>query len=117
MPRRPPTFRPSYLPPAQPSSSQRRKDVPYQQLYNSTRWRNVRLLHLMKQPLCQECMRAAPPRVREANTVHHVIPHKGDLALFWDPTNLESACAACHSGIIQARERSEQAQRKKGDNV
>ena len=37
-------------------------------------------------------------RVTIATQVDHVIPHRGDLALFWDELgNWQSLCAACHS--------------------
>ncbi len=32
-----------------------------------------------------------------ANEVDHIKPHNGDLALFWDESNWQSLCKACHS--------------------
>ena len=29
--------------------------------------------------------------------VDHIIPHKGDEALFWDEDNLQSLCTPCHN--------------------
>lgn len=26
----------------------------------------------------------------------HIVPHKGDMTLFWDRNNWQSLCSACH---------------------
>jgi 5-methylcytosine-specific restriction protein A len=54
----------------------------------------VRLDQLAKAPLCQE---RRPACTRIASAVDHIIPHAGDPARFWDPANLQSLCASCHS--------------------
>ena len=36
-------------------------------------------------------------KVTAATVVDHVIPHKGDKALFWDTSNWQAMCAPCHS--------------------
>lgn len=43
-------------------------------------------------------------RVTPANTVDHVVPHRGDVTLFWDG-ELQSLCSTCHSAHKQAQER------------
>lgn len=35
----------------------------------------------------------------------HIAPHRGDPALFWCETNLETLCKPCHDGRKQALER------------
>jgi 5-methylcytosine-specific restriction protein A len=35
--------------------------------------------------------------VTPATCTDHIIPHKGDKYLFWDPLNRQSLCDACHS--------------------
>lgn len=35
--------------------------------------------------------------VTAADTVDHIKPHRGDVGLFWDSTNLQSLCHTCHS--------------------
>ena len=37
----------------------------------------------------------------------HVKPHRGDRALFFDATNLQCLCKACHDSKKQAAERAE----------
>jgi 5-methylcytosine-specific restriction protein A len=34
--------------------------------------------------------------VRAANVVDHIVPHKGDQALFWDKNNWQSLCKPHH---------------------
>ena len=46
------------------------------------RWRKARALVLQRNPLCAECGKAG--RLTPATVVDHIIPHRGDKALFWD---------------------------------
>ncbi|MFE0394738.1 HNH endonuclease [Paenibacillus lactis] len=45
-------------------------------------------------PLCVQCYR--DNRVSAATVVDHIIPHKGDQALFWDRQNWQALCKKCH---------------------
>jgi len=38
--------------------------------------------------------------------VDHIIPHKGDESLFWDPGNRQSLCTNCHNRTKQRMEKS-----------
>lgn len=71
-------------------------------LYNSKAWRRRRRLWLQHQPFCQECQKQS--RLVFGNVVDHVIPHKGDLSLFWDIDNLQTLCSACH-GVKSEKEK------------
>lgn len=75
----------------------------YRKLYKGARWRALRAAQLAREPLCKPCL--AVGRVTPATVANHRTPHKGDLLLFFDPENLESACAPCHDGPIQRDER------------
>jgi 5-methylcytosine-specific restriction protein A len=72
-------------------------------LYDTKRWKALRLYHLGTEPLCRMCKQA--DRVTTACIVDHVIPHKGDVELFFDDTNLQSLCKPHHDGAKQAQER------------
>jgi 5-methylcytosine-specific restriction endonuclease McrA len=74
----------------------------YPKLYGSSRWRAISKRHLDLNPLCAPCLLSQ--KETGANTVHHKIPHKGDVSLFFDPSNLESVCPSCHSGIKRMEE-------------
>ena len=59
------------------------------------RWRKARLAYLQRHPLCVECQKEG--RLTPATVVDHIIPHRGDQKLFWDESNWQSLCAACHN--------------------
>lgn len=61
--------------------------------YN-VRWRRARQAFLARSPLCAECQRNG--RVEAATVVDHIQPHRGNMALFWDSSNWQSLCKACH---------------------
>ncbi len=48
-------------------------------------------------PLCLGCL--AIGVTRKTDVVDHVVPHKGDMQLFWDRTNWQPACAWHHNSI------------------
>jgi 5-methylcytosine-specific restriction endonuclease McrA len=39
--------------------------------------------------------------VTAAEVVDHVVPHRGDEDLFFDPRNLQSLCKHCHDSTKQ----------------
>lgn len=59
------------------------------------KWQQARKGYLAKHPLCVEC--EASGRVTPATDLDHVIPHKGDMALFWDRSNWQGLCRTHHS--------------------
>ena len=95
--------------PKKPKSTQHREtDIRLlrQKVYNNTKWRKVRELHLKSQPLCQECLRKG--KVTPADQVHHIngfIEHGAiNWAMAYDDANLESICAECH-GLLHQQEK------------
>lgn len=60
------------------------------------RWRKMRLLYLRRNPLCVHCK--YDEKTTPATEVDHIIPHRGDKALFWDMEgNWMALCKPCHS--------------------
>lgn len=41
-----------------------------------------------------ECERRG--HITPATVVDHIIPHEGNLELFWDENNIQSLCKSCH---------------------
>nr|WP_307877464.1 MULTISPECIES: HNH endonuclease [unclassified Rhizobium] len=39
-----------------------------------------------------------------ASVVDHIIPHRGDQALFWHHANWQPLCAPCHNSVKQRQE-------------
>jgi HNH endonuclease len=35
-------------------------------------------------------------RLTPGTCVDHIVPHRGDMTLFWDPTNWQTLCDSCH---------------------
>ena len=58
-------------------------------------WQVLRRMHLRRNPLCYDCK--AKGIIKEGQEVHHIIDHKGNRALFFDPNNLMTLCKSCHS--------------------
>lgn len=55
---------------------------------------------LLREPFCRECARLYaeddPRRRTPATVVDHVVPHRGDWAIFTDASNLQSLCKRHH---------------------
>lgn len=103
MPLRPPLHRH----PGQRTKRDRDKDADQrrgsarQRGYDS-RWDKARLAYLASHPLCVMC--SVQRRLTPATVVDHIIPHKGDLRLFWDTDNWQPLCKPCHDGAKQRAE-------------
>lgn len=59
-----------------------------------SRWQKARTLFLKKSPLCAECLRGK--KLTLATVVDHILPHRGDMRLFWEESNWQPLCKACH---------------------
>jgi len=58
------------------------------------KWQMARENFLQRHPLCVLCH--AKGRLDPATVVDHIIPHKGDMTLFWRVTNWQALCKQCH---------------------
>lgn len=58
-------------------------------------WKKEREIFLAAHPLCEECLKAG--KYVKATDVDHVVPHRGDVELFWDKNNWRALCHSCHS--------------------
>lgn len=73
--------------------AKRRRESSANRGYDS-RWQRARAAWLAEHPLCVACWQAG--QTTAATVVDHVIPHRGDKRLFWNPTNWQSLCKTCH---------------------
>ena len=53
------------------------------------RWQRASRDFRATHPSCARCDRLA-------DVVDHIVPHRGDPALFWNAANWQSLCKACH---------------------
>lgn len=60
----------------------------------TSKWRKARLGYLKSHPLCKHCEDRGI--VEAATVVDHIVPHRGDKALFWDRSNWQPLCKPCH---------------------
>lgn len=61
----------------------------------STDWTKASVSFRRLNPLCVECEKKGI--VAAATCVDHIVPHRGDLGLFWDTDNWQSLCETCHA--------------------
>lgn len=58
------------------------------------RWQKASKAFLASHPFCEECLKHGI--YTKATVVDHVVPHRGDLKLFWDRNNWCALCKKCH---------------------
>lgn len=80
-------FHPYPFVPRKPKEDKR---PPSSQRGYGAKWRKTKSGYLANHPLCAICG-------KKATTVDHIIPHKGDMKLFWDRKNWQPACQSCNS--------------------
>lgn len=59
------------------------------------RWQRATAIYLRSRPQCAICGHWFTSR-KDA-VVDHIIPHKGDMTLFWDQNNWQPVCRPCHT--------------------
>lgn len=74
--------------------SRRRRPTAVRRGYNY-RWQRESKQFLAAHPHCVECMAAGRPVAAEC--VDHIIPHRGNLVLFWDQSNWQGLCIPHHN--------------------
>lgn len=63
------------------------------------KWQKARKAYLAKHPLCVCCQ--ANGRIVGAEMVDHVVPHGGDMTVFWRSQDWQALCMDCHQRIKQ----------------
>lgn len=58
------------------------------------RWQRARETYLRSHPLCVECKTNS--FITPSTTVDHIVPHRGDIKLFWDTNNWQALCKMHH---------------------
>lgn len=67
-------------------------------------WEKARSSYLARHPLCVMCERDG--RTTPSTVVDHIVPHRGDQALFWNQSNWQALCKTHHDGDKQRLEKS-----------
>ncbi|MBL9047053.1 MAG: HNH endonuclease [Tabrizicola sp.] len=87
-------------------SKARREVNPWRNWYSTAEW--IRLATECKVKANYTCQWPGCGRVctgKGEAIADHVVPHRGDRALFLDPDNLQCLCKACHDSKKQREER------------
>jgi len=66
------------------------------------RWQQARTGYIAKHPLCASC--AANGLTSATELVDHIIPHRGDMRLFWERSNWQALCNWCHEHVKKVLE-------------
>jgi 5-methylcytosine-specific restriction protein A len=64
--------------------------IDYTHIWHDPRWRRLKAAQLKAQPNCARCG-------NPGSSIDHLIPHRGDEALAFDPGNVQTLCASCHN--------------------
>ncbi len=80
---------------ARAGGHKKQEQIIYERWYGLKVWKDIRRRHLSNNPLCIHCTDLGLLTV--ADSVDHIIAHKGEYALFIDPANLQSLCRSCHT--------------------
>ena len=94
-----PIARPAHaLVPASREKS-RRQHKPWRRWYNTTAWQQLRIKILSRDGwVCQQTgvSLVGEKHAENSAVIDHIVPHNGDRALFWDPSNLQAVSKAYH---------------------
>lgn len=61
------------------------------------RWQNTRKGYFNSHPFCADPFGTHRAANVPANELDHIVPHKGDMKVFWNPKNWQGLCKSCHS--------------------
>lgn len=94
----------AYMPQTEQEYDRFRGRQSWRKLYNTTRWRKLRLSIFQRDGFM--CVRCRKVEASTSNLVcDHIERHSGDERLFWDESNLATMCKHCHDSAKQSEER------------
>jgi 5-methylcytosine-specific restriction enzyme A len=62
-----------------------------------SRWQKVAKAYLLQNPFAVDIYNHFGGRIVLAECVDHIIPHRGDMELFWNPSNFQGLTLADHA--------------------
>jgi len=97
-------FRPAHLPPRAATEQEKQQHDQARRGTSASRgyghrWQKARIGYLVRHPLCVCCL--ANGRITPARMVDHVVPHEGDMAIFWRSEDWQALCDECNQRIKQ----------------
>lgn len=82
--------------------------------YGQKTWKALRATQLHQEPLCKMCIDEGVTKA--GDVVDHIVPHKGDWALFSDRKNLQTLCKHHHDSDKQIIENGNNPKARIGDD-
>lgn len=103
------TLRPKLQAPKDEAGRSRYRDqaAPWRAWYQTERWAKLRDAILLRDLYTCQMSGVLLTRGKgdpTSATIDHIIPHRGDPALFWDESNLWAVCAQMHDTVCQSIE-------------
>lgn len=94
-----------------PISRDKTRDAvqPWRAWYKTARWQRLRKKIILRDDMmCRATGQLLTGVHPAANSpvVDHIVPHRGDEALFWDPDNLQTVSKSYHDSEKQRQEKS-----------
>ena len=77
------------------AEADKNRESAYRRGYDK-RWQRTSKQYLREHPFCVMCQKEGI--LKSATEVDHVIPHRGNIELFWDESNWQGLCHKHHSG-------------------
>ena len=79
---------------------------PWRAWYGTANWKALRWETLVRDRFTCRCGCGVMEPDTARLVADHIVPHRGDPALFWDPANLQTLRAdPCHNQVKQREER------------
>lgn len=75
----------------------------YKYVYNTSRWRRLRLTYLVKHPICEICQKEIAVEVHHKQKLSTAKSIDEMKALGFNSNNLMALCADCHKDIHRRR--------------
>ncbi len=94
MPNKPPSHNAQSVSANRKAYDKQRDEQPWRKWYRSKRWRDIRDFHESKFPWCVECQKAG--HLVAWTQLDHIVPHRGDYEMFWNPRNRQGLCDIHH---------------------
>jgi 5-methylcytosine-specific restriction endonuclease McrA len=113
MPKMPGTFRPRHLPDPRRDYELARGSA--RQRGYTSKWDKASKRFLQDNPVCPAC--GAAGFLEASRVTDHIIPHRGDQRLFWDPKNWQPCCRWHHDVVKQQLERMHQLNQVKASDL
>ncbi|WP_306150632.1 HNH endonuclease [Roseovarius sp. MMSF_3281] len=87
---------------------QRSQAQPWRKWYYTKRWRDLKAkIHARDGYICCQTgvLLSGRKHAPDSPVLDHKVPHRGDPALFWDETNLQTVSKQWHDSVKQSMER------------